>query len=65
MFLVDAQRFRGLGLATATTSAAFFPHLEHRIRGSSSPSVTFRPTKARESFRLDVMHRTAVADHAH
>ena len=23
---------RGLGLATATTSAAFFPHLEQRIR---------------------------------
>ena len=34
---------RGLGLATATTSAAFFPHLE-RIRGPSSFSVTFQPT---------------------
>jgi hypothetical protein len=30
---------RGLGLATATTSAAFFPHLEHRIRGGASRVV--------------------------
>jgi len=27
---------RGLGLATAMTSAAFFPHLEQRIRSASS-----------------------------
>jgi hypothetical protein len=31
---------RGLGLATATASAAFFPHLEQRIRSAISFSVT-------------------------
>ena len=36
---------RGLGLATATTSAAFFPHLEQRIRSASSRSVIFQPTR--------------------
>jgi hypothetical protein len=36
---------RGLGLATATTSAAFFPHLEQRIRDASSLSVTFQPIR--------------------
>jgi hypothetical protein len=36
---------RGLGLATATTSAAFFPHLEQRIPGASSFGVTFQPTR--------------------
>jgi len=35
----------GLGLATATTSAALFPHWEHRIRGASSLSVIFQPTR--------------------
>jgi hypothetical protein len=35
----------GLGLATATTSAAFFPHLEQRIRDASSCNVTFQPTR--------------------
>jgi hypothetical protein len=29
------QRPRGLGFATATTSAAFFPHCEQRSRGAS------------------------------
>jgi hypothetical protein len=36
---------RGLGLATATTSAAFFPHLEQRMRGASSVSVIFQPIR--------------------
>jgi hypothetical protein len=36
---------RGLGLATATTSAAFLPQQEHRIRSASSFSVTFQPTR--------------------
>jgi hypothetical protein len=35
---------RGLRLATATTSAAFLPHLEHRIRSASALSVIFYPT---------------------
>jgi hypothetical protein len=33
---------RGLGLATAMTSAAFLPHLEQRIRGAS---VTLQPIR--------------------
>jgi hypothetical protein len=41
----DAQRFRGLGLATATTSAAFLPHFEHRIRSASCLRVTDQPTR--------------------
>jgi len=36
---------RGLGRATATTSAAFLPHLEHRIRSASSLSVILYPTR--------------------
>jgi hypothetical protein len=32
---------RGLGVVTATTSAAFFPDHEQRIRNASSLSVTF------------------------
>src|SRR4029077_16421749 len=36
---------RGLSLATAMTSAAFFPHLEQRIRSASSLSVIFHPTR--------------------
>jgi hypothetical protein len=40
---------RGLGIATATTSAAFQPHLEQRVRSARSLSVTFQPTQARES----------------
>jgi hypothetical protein len=36
---------RGLGRATATTSATFLPHCEQRIRGASSLSVTFQPTR--------------------
>jgi len=35
----------GLGLAIATTSAAFLPHLEQRIRSASSLSVIFQPTR--------------------
>ena len=34
-----------LGLATATTSAAFLPHFEQRIRSASSFSVTDQPTR--------------------
>jgi len=36
---------RGLGLAIAITSAAFFPHCEQRIRSASSLSVIFQPTR--------------------
>jgi len=36
---------RGLGLATATTSAAFFPHFEQRSRGSRALSGIDQPTK--------------------
>ena len=35
---------RGLGLATATTSVAFFPHCEQRIRCASCLSVILQPT---------------------
>jgi hypothetical protein len=34
---------RGLGLATATTSAAFLPHLGHLIRIASAFSVILQP----------------------
>jgi hypothetical protein len=34
---------RGLGLATAITSATFFPQLEHRIRVESAASVAALP----------------------
>jgi len=41
---------RGLGLATATTSAAFFPHREQRRPCASSLSATDQPTsRARAS----------------
>jgi hypothetical protein len=36
---------RGLGLATATTSAAFFPHFEQRSRGARALSVLDQPTR--------------------
>jgi hypothetical protein len=36
---------RGLGLATATTSAAFFRHCEQRSRGARALSVVAQPTK--------------------
>jgi hypothetical protein len=36
---------RGLGLATATTSAAFLPHCEQRIRSARAWSITFQPTR--------------------
>jgi hypothetical protein len=34
---------RSLGLATATTSATFFPHCEHRIRCARAANVAERP----------------------
>jgi hypothetical protein len=55
---------RGLDFATATPSAAFFPHLEQRIRGASSVSVTFQPTR-RERLGLNLAARGALAQHAH
>jgi hypothetical protein len=36
---------RGLGFATATTSAAFFPHCEQRSRNASTSRVNHHPTK--------------------
>ena len=36
---------RGLGFATATTSAAFFPHCEQRSRNASTLRVNDHPTK--------------------
>jgi hypothetical protein len=44
---------RGLGFATAATSAAFFPQREQRSRGASALSVVDQPTR-RQCFRLDV-----------
>jgi hypothetical protein len=34
---------RGLGLATATISATFLPHCEHRIRCARAANVAERP----------------------
>jgi hypothetical protein len=34
---------RGLGLATATTSATFIAHSEHRIRAARAANVAARP----------------------
>jgi hypothetical protein len=56
---------RGLGLATATTSATFFPHREQRIRVASAASVTFLPSEPGERFRLDVPRGAARAGDAH
>jgi len=56
---------RGLGLATATTSAAFFPHREQRRPCASSLSATDQPTsraRASGSISRQVPH---LADHAH
>jgi len=55
---------RGLGLATATTSAAFLPHCEQRMRSASSLSVIFQPTR-RKCLRLNLTARAALADHPH
>jgi hypothetical protein len=47
-YFVNADFFgtpRGLGQATAMTSAVFLPHLEQRIRRASSLSVIFQPTR--------------------
>ncbi len=51
---------RGLGLATATTSAAVLPHLEQRVRSAISLRVTVC-----QRFRLDLTARAAVTDDAH
>jgi hypothetical protein len=50
---------RGLGLATATTSATFLPHCEHCIRVASAAKVTDLPgirTSASGSMWRDVPH---------
>jgi hypothetical protein len=39
----DRSRPRGLGGATVTTSATFFPHCEHRTRVASSANVIDLP----------------------
>jgi hypothetical protein len=39
----DCPRPRTLGLATATTSATFFPQFEQRIRAASFASVAHLP----------------------
>ena len=56
---------RGLGFATAKTSAAFSPHLEQRIRCARSFSVTFQPDQAWQRFWLNLAARAAVTDDAH
>jgi hypothetical protein len=53
------QDARGLGLATATTSATFFPQFEQRIRAASFASVTDLPAmraSASGSMRRDAPH---------
>jgi hypothetical protein len=55
---------RGLGLATDTTSAAFFPHLEQRIRSVRSFSITFQLTRP-ECLGLDLAARAAATDDPH
>jgi hypothetical protein len=55
----DRPRPRGLGRATATTSATFLPHCEQRIRVASVASATFLPTSrasASGSMCLDAPH---------
>jgi hypothetical protein len=56
---LHAAYLRGLGLATATTSAIFFPHCEHRIRLASAANVTDLPASrasASGSMWRDVPH---------
>jgi hypothetical protein len=52
-------------LAIATTSIAFLPHLEQRIRSASSLSVTFQSTQASQGLRLNLTARSANTHHAH
>jgi hypothetical protein len=55
----DRPRPRGLGRATATTSATLLPHCEQRIRVASVASATFLPTSrasASGSMCLDAPH---------
>jgi hypothetical protein len=47
-------RLRGLGLATATTSAILLPQFEQRIRIESAISVTDLPADPCERLGLDV-----------
>ena len=61
---------RGLGLATATTSAAFFPHCEQRRRGATALSVVDQPARRAGASRS--ISRTAavvelldVSEHPH
>jgi hypothetical protein len=58
-------RFLRFLFATATTSAAFFPHLEQRIRGASSVSVTFQPTRRASAWGGISRPGAAFAHHAH
>jgi hypothetical protein len=58
---------RSLGLATATTSAAFLPHLEQRILAASFTSVTDLPairTSASGSMWRDVPDGHKIGYHA-
>ena len=53
---------RSLGLATATTSAAFFPHLEHLIRRLER----YPPAdQASECLRLNFTGHAVLTDDAH
>jgi hypothetical protein len=51
---------RGLGRATATTSAVFLPHCEHRVRCAQGPraSLTSRPGALEP--RVDLAHRRSI-----
>jgi hypothetical protein len=49
MYRIEARDPRGLGLAIATTSAAFLPHWEHRMRNANFLTVANQPTRLRAS----------------
>lgn len=61
---------RGLGRATATTSAAFFPHSEQRIRCASASSIVDQPTRCARAHAHQeppeaVIQLLDVSEHSH
>jgi|SRR5215469_10732927 len=55
----------GLGLAIATTSAAFFPDLEQHFQPTGPAEGHFPANQASECLRLNLTASAAIADHAH
>jgi len=59
------MKTRGLGRATATTSATSFPQFERRIRVASCASVADLPAILASAFGIDVPGRSTGTADAH